>query len=197
MCGWLLSVFYTRDSKILLSLFSSLIRSKLEYCGVLWNPYLIKDIVKIEGVQRNFTSKMKGMSGLNYWEEFQFLEILSLQRRRERAIILYLWRIKHKVLPNSFDMSFKENKRMGGTKAVVKPLSKIKGRIGTIYDESFPILSAKLWNVLPSNITTINSLNLFKINLDNFLSKIPDEPPLPGYPTLSNNSILNQYRNVG
>ena len=80
---------------------------------------------------------------------------------------------------------------------MVKPLPKVKGKILTTYDESFPILSAKLWNILPSKITKIDFLDSFKIHLDKFLDIIPDEPPLPGYPSNSNNSLLNQYRNVG
>ena len=197
MCGWILSVFYTRDKNVLLPLFNALVRSKLEYCNILWNPYLIKDIVKVEGIQRYFTSKMEGMSDFDYWQRLKLLKIRSLQRRRERAIIIYLWRIKNNVVPNSFEIEFKENKRMGGQKAVVKPLPKVKGKILTTYDESFPIISAKLWNILPSKITKIDFLGSFKVHLDNFLDTIPDNPPLPGYPSNSNNSLLSQFRNVG
>jgi hypothetical protein len=59
------------------------------------------------------------------------------------------------------------------------------------FDESFEVKAAKLWNVLPSRLSHISSLNLFKTELDNFLTKIPDEPPLPGYPYKCNNSIIN------
>ena len=30
----------------------SLIRSRLEYCAAVWDPYLIKDINVLEGIQR-------------------------------------------------------------------------------------------------------------------------------------------------
>ena len=192
MCGWILSVFYTRDSSVLLLLFNSLVRSKLEYCNIVWNPYLIKDILKVEGIQRYFTSKLQGLKDLNYWQRLRTLHIMSLQRRRERNIIIYLWKIKNKVVPNCCKMEFREHQRTGSIRAIIKPLSKIKGRISTVYDEGFSILSARLWNILPSEITKMNSLNLFKSKLDKFLNLIPDEPPLPGYPFRCNNSLTKQ-----
>ena len=192
MCGWILSVFYTRDGFVLMSLFNALVLSKLEYCNVLWNPYLSKDIVKLEGVQRSFTSRVHGLQHLNYWERLRALNIMSLQRRRERSTIFYLWKIKAKVFPNCCNMVFKEHKRTGALKAVIKPLSKIKGRVSTVYDHSFVIKSAKLWNILPSELTKVDSFHLFKSQLDKFLSLIPDEPPLPGYPFKSDNSLTMQ-----
>ena len=89
-------------------------------------------------------------------------------------------------------MTFKENVRHNSIKAVLGTLPKAKGRILTVYENSFKINSAKLWNVLPPELTYINSFNAFKLGLDQFLSKVPDEPPLSGYPKKSNNSLINQ-----
>ena len=191
--AWILSVFYTRDQHTMLFLFNSLVRPKLEYCDAIWNPYQIKHINKIEGVQRFFTSRISGMRDIGYWERLNCLNLMSLQRRRERNIIILLWKIKNKTIPNCFNIEFKENQRAVAIKAIIKPLSKIKGRVLTVYDASFPIISAKLWNTLPGKLTVINSLNAFKIGLDKFLKTIPDEPPLPGYPFQSNNSLISLH----
>ncbi len=74
----------------MLTLFQSLIRTRLEFCCEIWNPYLLKDIRRIEQVQRSFTVRITGMRDLNYWERLVKLKIRSLQRRRERQIILYV-----------------------------------------------------------------------------------------------------------
>ena len=189
LCYWVLSVFYTRQPVPMLTIFNSIIRSKLEYCSLIWNPYQIQDINKIEQIQRTFTSKIYGVGEMNYWERLSFLGIMSLQRRRERMIIIHIWKILHCQCPNSIDLDFKVHSRTSSIKAVIKPLPKLGGKLLTLYDESFTIKSAKLWNVLPPNLTQITSLPLFITLLDKFLSEIPDKPPIAGYSHLSNNSL--------
>jgi hypothetical protein len=194
VCAWILSVFYTRDQQTLLVLFNSLVRSKLEYCNVIWNPYLIKDIVKIESIQRSYTNKIFGMDKYNYWERLEKLNIMSLQRRRERNLILNIWKIKNEFNPNDINLTFKENKRFGAIKANLKPLPKLlTGKALTLYEESFQINAAKLWNILPGELTKISSLAIFKTKLNSFLKNIPDQPPIPGYPRpcVTKNSIKN------
>jgi hypothetical protein len=40
------------DSSTLLQLYKSFIRPHLEYCSIVWDPYLIGDIEMLEKVQR-------------------------------------------------------------------------------------------------------------------------------------------------
>ena len=47
----------------------------------------------IEAIQRTFTYKITEVQHLNYWERLQELKLYSLQRRRERYIIIYIWKI--------------------------------------------------------------------------------------------------------
>ena len=77
-------------------------------------------------------------------------------------------------------------------KAVIKPLSKIKGRLLTAYDASFIIKAGRLWNILPGKITQITSMSSFKVELNKFLLTIPDKPPVPGYPHINSNSLIEQ-----
>ena len=88
-------------------------------------------------------------------------------------------------------MSFKYHSRTSSIKSIIKPLPKLRGKILTLYDESFTIKSAKLWNILPPELTTITNLNKFTTCLDEFLVKTPDKPPIPGYPYLNNNSLTS------
>ena len=86
LCGWVLSVFHTRDKSTMLILFKSLIRSKLEYGCEVFNPYQINQIVELEQIQRTFTSRIIGMENFNYWERLQKLGQISLQRREKNLL---------------------------------------------------------------------------------------------------------------
>ena len=192
VCAWILSVFYTRDKCTMLTLFNSLVRPKLEYSSEIWNPFLRKDILRVEGIQRTFTSKINGMHNFDYWERLTYLNILSLQRRRERNIIINVFKIKNQLIPNTFNLTFKEARRSTAMKAELKPMPKLRGKTLTLYEESFLIKSAKLWNILPGDLTNLQSLTLFKTKLGQFLSKVPDHPPFPGYPFTTDNSLTQQ-----
>ena len=98
--SWVFSVFKTRDKTVMTTLYKSLVRSLLEYCCPLWSPTKVTEIQLIEGVQRTFTSRIGGLQHLNYWEKLVQLKLMSLQRRRERYIILMMWKIPHNVVPN-------------------------------------------------------------------------------------------------
>ena len=175
----------------MLTCYKSIIRPHLEYCSEIWNPYKLQDIIQIEQIQRSFTSKIFGTQNLNYWERLRNLNLLSLQRRRERQILIYVWKIKNNIYPNNINMEFFHKARTNAIQAKIKPLPRVNAKLVTIYDESFLIKSSKLWNKIPPNLTRITSLRQFKSSLNKFISTLPDQPPIPGYPCRNQNSILD------
>ena len=88
--SWVLSVFHTRSHSIMLTLYKSMVRSLIEYCCPLWHPSKISDIQELESVQKAFTARISGMRHLHYWDRLVYLSQMSLQRRRERFIILHI-----------------------------------------------------------------------------------------------------------
>ena len=193
MTFWILNVFKTRDKYTLMLLFNSLIRSRLEYCCEVWDRSSINVINKIEQIQRQFTRKIRGLEDTNYWDRLKILNIFSLQRRRERQRIIHVWKLKNGLIRNDVKLQFKRNERTSRDVAVVLPLPKVKGKILSIYEDSFVIRSARIWNKIPSEITSVAKLSGFKIKLDKWLSGIPDNPPVNGYYHETKNSILDYF----
>ena len=86
MASWTLGVFRDRSKVVMLQLYKSLIRSKLEYCCPLWNPSLVQDIQTIEDVQRYFTNRISGMSDLSYWERLSALASTAITSTQKRTV---------------------------------------------------------------------------------------------------------------
>ena len=195
MCSWILSVFETRDEVTLMTLYKSLVRSRMEFCCPLWNSSKVEDLVKLETIQRNFTSKIEGYSEFTYWERLQGLRLMSLQRRRERYTILHLFKILHNTAPNDINIKFSTSDRRG-ILALVPTLSRTaKPKIQSKYDASFSVFAPRLWNSLPKTIRDEESFGKFKAALTRHCLAFPDQPPISGAP--SSNSLLQWTGHLG
>ena len=188
MCGWILRTFITRDKQTMLTLWKSLVRSKIDYCCQLWCPIKAGDIQRIEQIQRSFIRKISGMQGLSYWEQLSALSLYSLERRRERYIILYVWRIIENMTPNFNDperggIKVNLNPRRGRTCTIPGINRQVSAAIQRIRYSSFAIRGPKLFNSLPKELrnTTGCPLDFFKMKLDKYLKYVPDEPLVVGY----------------
>ena len=136
---------------------------------------------KLESTQRTFTRYISGCQGLSYWDRLKKLGLMSLQRRRERYVILHLWKIWQVAVPNDLDIQFYDHTRLG-----------TRCKIPAIKRNSFAFRGPKLWNAVPKNIKCAPSFEVFKSKLTSHLmSIIPDLPPVPGYTSPNSNSILD------
>ena len=90
--GWTLRTFTRRDPHLMLTLFKSLVLSRLDYASQLWSLYLLKHIYPIEKVQRAFTKHISGIRDFSYSKRLETLKLYSLQRRRDRYSIIYVWK---------------------------------------------------------------------------------------------------------
>lgn len=131
------------------------------------------------------------MSNLNYWERLIKLDVFSLQRRREKLTLIYVWKIKNYFVPNDINLEFSFNSRKLSFEAIVKPMPRVRGKLLSMYESSFQIKAAKLWNKLPSKITSLENLTAFKKKLNEYLILYPDRPPVTGYYHVTKNSLLD------
>ena len=116
----------------MLTLWKSFILPILEYCSILTSPHKKGDIEEIEALQRTFTSKMEEVKHLNYWDRLQKLGMYSMERRRERYLIIYVWKILEHKVPNCTinPINVYWNDRYG--RMCHKPSIKGKGKMATL-----------------------------------------------------------------
>ena len=199
LAGWALRTFQSRETNLMLTLLKVLIRPHLEYGCQVWNPHKACEIKLLESVQRSFTRKIDGTTvgtvKMNYWERLQHLKLYSLQRRRERYIIIYVWKIVYGHVPNlQPPITAYLSDRQGLTCRRRDLTHGRYTRFGTLKENSLVGKGLLLFNRLPAEIKACNdSLETFKKKLDNFLKTVPDQPVMQGYhQPASDNSITSQ-----
>ena len=77
-----------KNVQTVVPLYKALVRPHLEYCSLVWSPYLKKDILSIEKVQRRLNKMIPSISALTYEERIKRTGLISLENRRLRADLL-------------------------------------------------------------------------------------------------------------
>ena len=100
------------------------------------------------------------------------------------------------ISPNPITTKNTLHNRLGRTCQIPKLIAK-SGSYLTLKENSFAIRGPRLFNILPKKIRNLTKVTIdtFKLALDNWLSKIPDQPGVSGYTQLrsaDNNSLLFQ-----
>ena len=194
-CSWVLRTFKSREKDVMLTLWKQLILPRLEYCSPLWLPHKRKDLERLEGIQRSFTSKIHIVSEKDYHTRLTELDMYSIQRRFERFTIICVWKILQGLTVNVNDNIKASFNERTGLKCQIK-IPKLKGGKAnqTKYYESFSVRGPRLFNCMPSVIRDFagRSVVKFKTILDKYLRLIDDKPLLAGYPNTGENSLLNR-----
>ena len=204
MVGWILRTFKSRKTDVMMTLFKSLVIPLVEYCCPLWSPQDNHHISLIESVQLRFTRKLAtflehnddvghAVCYSNYEHRLKELNLFSLQRRRDRFIIIYIFKMIHGYVPNpGIELSLNDRHMTIVAQPVIPnrqaPAWVKKIRHGTIFGQG-----CRLFNKLPPNLRKLESdvankalhLERYKRKLNIFLKSIPDTP------SATNNSLLH------
>ena len=85
--------FKNLDEESLKTLYCLYVRPHLEYCIQAWSPYFMKDIEKLEKVQRRATKLVWKLKNLPYEERFKKLNLYPLEQRRLRGDLIETYKI--------------------------------------------------------------------------------------------------------
>jgi len=156
--------FEFMDKTMFLQLYKSLIRPTLEYATVIWSPWLKKDIVAIEQVQRRATRLIREIRDLSYENRLLSLGLPTLIYRRERADMLQLFKVM-----KGFDevhLTSVHPQRFNSTRGHRMKLEKKHHRLKSTMNSFIP-RSVNSWNSLPEDCIECETVNSFKSNLNN------------------------------
>ena len=106
----------------------------------LWHPTKISDIQELESVQKTFISRIAGMRDMHYWDCLVHLSLMSLQRRRERFIILHMWKILHGQTSNDLNIQFVARPRLGNLAIIPSSRKSSSAANQSLFDNSFAVI---------------------------------------------------------
>jgi hypothetical protein len=162
--------FNTRAVKPLSLAFKTYILPLLDYCSSVWNPFLLKDIDRLEKVQKRFTKRLTGLRDMPYSQRLTACGLVSLELRRLRTDIILCFKIVKSLVDLKFDdfFVFDPNTRTRGHTLKLRiPRCQTSCR-----SNFFAVKIVPIWNSLPQSLVDCSSLLEFKQKLKGFnLSK--------------------------
>lgn len=162
--GMIKRSIYSRNRVVILNLYKSLVRPKLEYCIQVWSPYLKKDIDILEKVQRRATKLISECQGLSYVDRLSVCNLTTLQKRRLRGDLIETFKLirgfENLDCRTFFNLS-NSNRTRGHRYKLVKNRSRLD-----IRKYFFSQRIVDTWNKLPQVVVEAPSVNLFKNKLD-------------------------------
>ena len=115
---------------------------------------------------------------------------MSIQRRRERFILMHMWKVLHHHTSNDIDVQFVSRPRFGNLAIIPSACRNSSAANQSLYDSSFAVIGPKLWNAMPYHLNSISDKDHFKSHLTQFLLSLPDTPPIRRYTPQNSNSLL-------
>ena len=161
--GMINRTIVNKDTRIILKLYQSLVRPKLEYCIQAWRPYLQKDIDLMEKVQRRATRMMTKDKNLSYHDRLKKFGLTTLETRRLRGDLIEVF----KFFKGYYNVDFNKFFQLSSTHLRGHKLKMYKPRVHLdIRKYFFSVRVIDEWNSIPASILNCTTVETFKKNID-------------------------------
>lgn len=160
--------FLYRDKNLLSRLYKCYVRPHVEYSGVVWRPSQSGDLDKLESVQRRatrlaFSNRIDSPQYRCYEHRLNVMRLPTQKIRQDRADLIYMYKLMTNRIRMNHDLFFKlKNRRPGDHSMAV-----YKERPANNWEKGlFWFRVVDLWNDLPENVVSAETINMFKNRLD-------------------------------
>jgi len=148
-------------------IYKEYIRPHLEFCIQAWSPFLAKDKLVLENVQRRATKLVCGLKNKSYEERLRVLGLTTLETRRLRGDLIETYKILHGKEDidhhQLFELVSNDHALRGHDLKLYKQYNRLNIRKHFFSQRVIDAL-----NQLPSSVVDAASINSFKRNLDDF-----------------------------
>lgn len=161
--------FKNHSTQMILKLYKSYVRPKLEHAHCIWNPYYIKDIELLERVQRKVTKIPIELQNLPYEIRLERMRLTTLKERRHRGDLIETFKIINHHYSSPIQIFHKNNNT--NLRGHSKKLD--KERCSKFQRKNF--ITNRIvytWNALSEETISANNVNTFKNRLDVDLQKL-------------------------
>jgi hypothetical protein len=162
--GLIFRGFISKNTELLKRAYLTYVRPILEYCTCIWSPYLLKDIHKLENVQRYFTRRLFPRYTYTYQERLALLKIESLESRRLKFDIKMYFKIINNLVNVDSSKFFMFASIDSGTRGHCYKLRKRLFCSNRLFN-SFSNRAVDCWNSLPEEMVGLKSYVAFSRKL--------------------------------
>ena len=100
-----------KNAAIIMRLYKSLVRTRLEYCIQALSPYHKKDIEFLERVQKRATKMVYGSGNLNYKDRLS-LRIAIIRRTKGKGDLIEAFKLLKGIANLDYSLFFKLSERL-------------------------------------------------------------------------------------
>ena len=159
------------DTFVFNNLFKALVRPHVEYGQSVWAPWLIRQSITIENVQRRATKLVPELKDLSYKERLQKLNLPSLKYRRLRGDLIEVYKIMTMENTNCNKQKLFNISDINQTRGHSMKL-RMQHSNTNLRKYSFANRVITNWNNLPDSVVNATNINSFKNLLDRSLIDI-------------------------
>ena len=167
--GIILKIFKSKHVSSVLTLYKSYVRSILEYSSIVWSPYTLGNIDRIESVQKRFCNSIPSIRSLDYKDQLRVLTIFSLKARRLRYQLIFVFKIIKGFVDVNFDDYFQFSTAHSTRSHRLSLVPKFSRNNYRRFFFTVDIIN--FWNELSDTEINVESISNFKRSVERFFAR--------------------------